>query len=75
MARYCSVERFWANHAWRRASGGVPAGVRARIIRIGAANNEAWVTAWRRACSTNWDALNACISATLAPTEMAAATE
>ena len=27
MSRYWSLDRFWANHAWRSASGAVPAGV------------------------------------------------
>ena len=46
-----------------------------KIMRIGAANNDAWVTAWRRAWSTNCDAENAAIIATLAPAAMAAAKE
>lgn len=75
MRSYWPAVRFWANHMLRSASGSAVSAVRARIIRIGAANSDAWVTLCRRACSTKREAENADITATLAPTAMAAATE
>jgi hypothetical protein len=49
--------------------------LRARIIRIGAANKLAQVAWWRAACAKNPLAEKVCIKATLAPAQIAEANE
>ena len=75
---YCAGVRFWAYQQWRSRNGGRSGEAgppRARIMRIGPANRLAHVAPWRAAWSTKRLAENVGISATLAPTAIAAANE
>ena len=71
--RWWSGPRLWANQVWRSRQGVVSSGVRARIMRIGAAKRLACVAPSSLAMSIHWLAEKVAVRATDAPTLIAGA--